>query len=220
MITADIELRYGYTLGDLDRIARGAAKRTRAAVGTVAERHDIARYGAVEALYASDGPIAEPLLFRAAVAALWAESKNSRHLEGRRWIDDHTGTGFGAIGSMPNFVRYWGDANRATPSPEARVVDRMTLAQILPTLTPGQRAALVALAVHDDYALAAEALGLAYSTFVSRVSVARERFLALWHEGEQPSKPWGRDRRGVNGRPPQRSFHSVMHKRGRQAVSA
>jgi hypothetical protein len=34
-----------------------------------------------------------------------------------------------------------------------------------------------------------------YRSFVSRVSIGRRQFLALWHDGESPSRPRVRDRR-------------------------
>jgi hypothetical protein len=47
---------------------------------------------------------------------------------------------------------------------------------------------------------AAEALGKAPHGFETTLSTARKQFLALWHEGEQPSTLWGRDRRSAKSR--------------------
>ena len=43
------------------------------------------------------------------------------------------------------------------------------------------------------------ALRARYATFKSRISVGRQQFLTLWHEGETPSRPWVRDRRAGPG---------------------
>ncbi len=56
--------------------------------------------------------------------------------------------------------------------------------------------AFLALAAHNDYAKAAEAVGYPYSTFSYLISEARAEFFALWHQGETPSRIWATDRRG------------------------
>jgi hypothetical protein len=71
----------------------------------------------------------------------------------------------------------------------------MTLAQIWPRLNDMDRQALTALATANSYTAAANMLGLEYQTFANRVRRARTRFLALWHEGETPSRIWRVDRR-------------------------
>jgi hypothetical protein len=85
------------------------------------------------------------------------------------------------------------------PTPGELIRAGWALAQIWPRLTPATRDALTALATYDDYQRAAESLGLSYATFKSRISEGRRQFLALWHEGETPSRPWLRDRRAGPG---------------------
>jgi hypothetical protein len=217
-VIASTELRHGYTLHDLDRVTRGVLRYSRIMIGHGDERYAVVHHGIVEALYASDGPVAENELFQAGQAALWKANAANRRLYGQAWIENGNGSGYGSVGSRLSFVKYW-DGRQVTASPENPIVDRTALSQILPTLTSGQQAALIALAVHDDYAAAAASLGLPYGTFVSRVSVARERFLALWHEGEEPSKPWGRDRRRTVEFAEKKNLRSVLRRRGKQ-VSA
>lgn len=48
---------------------------------------------------------------------------------------------------------------------------------------------------HNDHERAAQALGKSMVAFHSAVRDARRQFLRLWHQGEQPSKVWSRDRR-------------------------
>lgn len=85
-------------------------------------------------------------------------------------------------------------ASRA-PSHDERVIDRTALWQIWSRLTEVDRSVLMALATHNDYELAAASLNKTYRTFITQIQSARKRFLALWHEGEAPSRVWGRDRR-------------------------
>jgi hypothetical protein len=97
---------------------------------------------------------------------------------------------------MPQFARYWwgGSGHRGT-DPAPGIVDRLALAAIWPKLTASQREALAALAATDDYRDAAVVLGLARPAFNARVATARHRFLALWHEGETPSRQYRPDKR-------------------------
>src|SRR5207248_10593460 len=99
------------------------------------------------------------------------------------------------IWSSPAFVAFWESFVAPTPSCERAAVERLALRQILPALTDGQREAMAALAAHGDWAAAATALGMTSVAFRSQVSRGRLRFLALWHEGEVPSRVWGCDRR-------------------------
>jgi hypothetical protein len=98
----------------------------------------------------------------------------------------------------PSFGLYWDSVARHTASHEDAVIERTALWQIWEQLSACEREALLALAIHDEYATAANALGLQYYTYCARVRRARKRFLELWHEGEAPSRPWGRDRRGAH----------------------
>jgi hypothetical protein len=89
---------------------------------------------------------------------------------------------------------YW--APKPAPAADTTVVDRIAMWQIWATLRPLHKMAFLALAAHADYAKAAEAVGYPYSTFTALISQARAEFLALWHEGQEPSRPWANDRHG------------------------
>lgn len=193
-MSADVELRFGYTLADLQRVARGAAATTRAMAGDYDDRYAEAFGAAAERLYEAEHWIPEHQLFRAAQDALWEQSRKDRSYHGCAY---RHGEGWGENGSGPNFVRYWSGVGAPTPSPENRVLERLALEQILPTLRPGWLEALAALAALGDHAAAQAALGLTQGCYSTRVSYGRRAFLALWHEGEEPSKPWGIDRRGA-----------------------
>lgn len=208
-MSADAELRHGYTLGDLQRVARSAAVTTRAMAGDYDDRYGEAFAAAAEALYAAEQWPAEYVLFRAAQDALRDESRKNRSYRGcayrhEGWLENGTG---------PNFVRYWSDVTAVTPSPEGRVVERLALAQILPMLTPRQREVVAALAAFDDHGAARDALG-GLDCYATHLTNARRRFLAWWHEGEVPSRPWGTDRRGSKSR-----LRSVMRRRSKAGAA-
>jgi hypothetical protein len=56
--------------------------------------------------------------------------------------------------------------------------------------------AFLALAAHNDYTKAAQAVGYPYSTFSALICEARAELLARWHEGETPSRLWATDEHG------------------------
>jgi len=181
-----VEIRYGFTFADLERIARRAARTSRAAwVGDLTARYEEA-YGAVaEYLYSTDEPPTEHEILHAALRELADWGASNRSFRGLR-PDRPVGA--------PHFWAYWEDLARNTPSPERRIIETTAVAQIMPMLSPGQREAIIALATHGDRPTAAAALGLSLASFSGRITAARARFRAWWHEGEAPSRPWGRDR--------------------------
>jgi hypothetical protein len=189
------ELRHGYTLCDLHHAARLATHTDRShSASDYTDRLATAWYGIVEHLYAATDPVARHDLVRAGRDALQRETQSELS---HRGVSYHYG-----YAEMRNFHRYWWFQCRPTPSCEDRVVDRQAVTQIWPHLRPVDQEALLALAAHDDYARAARALGVKYHTFAAAVRRARLHFLDLWHQGEAPSKPWGRDRRAAPGGAP------------------
>jgi hypothetical protein len=187
------ELRHGYTLADLHGIARLAVHAAGRMAGDWYDRYDVAWSAIAEALYSAEHWPPGHDLVHAGKLAVWATVDDDRRHHGyyrRKSIGGQAGPG-----SSPAFATWWDVFARPVTSPEHRVVERLALAQIWPTLTPGQRRALSALATFGDYQAAAAALGLSRTAFVSAVSAGRRRFLAAWHEGEVPSRPWGCDRR-------------------------
>lgn len=189
----DDGLRWGYTLADLERVGRSAAATTRAMAGDYEDRYAEAFGAAAEALYSAGSWIPEHVLFRAAQDALFDQGRKERSYRGCAYKH---GEGWGENSSGPRFVTYWSNVHRVTGSPEDGIVERLALGQILPTLTARQQEVIGALAAFDDHATARAALG-DLSCYATHVANARKRFLALWHEGETPSRPWGTDRRGV-----------------------
>lgn len=178
-------IRYGYNLADINRLARIAVTRARTRSGSWADRVALAWSGIAEALCVADAAPAPEDLIRAGWNAVLSNTLQEMRTHGVP--TDSTMTG-------GRFEAFWGFINYA-PSPESRVVDRMTLWQIWPSLTRRQQQALTTLAACEDQDLAAQAMGTTPSNFRVLLSQARTQFFACWHDGETPSGLWRLDRR-------------------------
>lgn len=188
-VPGDAELRHGYTLSQVAALSVYAVRRQLWHQGAdFDERLEIAWHAIVEHIYASEQPPEARDVIRAGWKAIGDDVGRAQRFYGLDTHDRYAGTTAG-------FERYWWFAARPAPGPEDRVTERVALAQIWPRLRPAHRDVLAALAAHGDYGLAAESLGRSYKTFTFEVSQARREFFALWHEGETPSRPWGRDNR-------------------------
>jgi DNA-directed RNA polymerase specialized sigma24 family protein len=163
VLTGPAVVAHGYTYGQVDQLARYAVRRFRA--GRIAGFEE----------YAVEPP-SESDLLRAAGKGIYAF--NAEYEQANGW-DHKTNQVRG------RFVKFW--TNPHPGLPEAVVIDRLAVKQILPTLTPAQRDALLLLALFDgDGRRAAEALGVNYSAFKMRIKTARDRFHSYWFEGETP----------------------------------
>lgn len=147
-------VRHGYGLDDLHRLARHATMQSRGYfVGGFADHYEIAWMAIVEELCTREDVPTYPQLLRVGWQAIYSEVSATRHHYG---YHDHSnvGTVHGA-GSGPRFVAYWWDLSSSTPSCEERVVERLSLAQILPRLNPLHLQALMALAATGTFQAAA-----------------------------------------------------------------
>lgn len=172
-------LPWGYSLRDLDQLARMAVRRVVSRYGDYHARYEAAWSGVVDALVDADEQPDRADLIYAGWRSVNAWAKTEAYQHG---VLTATWT------PSARFAAYWTSA--AGSSPERLVVERRALDQIWPTLTVRQREALTWLALSDDYDQAAAAMGVSYGTFQVTISQARRRFFTLWHEGETPSKPW------------------------------
>lgn len=171
-------VRFGYTMAEVNRLAKASARRVMQATD-FDDRYDAAWHGIIVALYSAECDPGERELYfagysaaqRAATEAVQSHGRSTRH-----------GYGFG---SAPAFVKFWAQFS-TTPSHEDAVAERVALAQVLATLTPGQYEALAAVAVCDTLQEAAEALAINYNTLISRYYGARDKVRRLWLEGETP----------------------------------
>jgi hypothetical protein len=202
-------LRHGYTLADFHRLATNAVLwdfwHHRGV--DFQERRELAWSAIAECLYASDEAPSRHELITAGQRAIGEQVRAdcvTRGIASER----------GYI-VMPHFWRYWYQA-RPTQGPEERVVDRLALAQIWDELSSGHQQVLLALAAHDDHDRAARSLGLTRSAYRNRLSMARQAFYLLWHEGEQPSRIWARDYRGGKGVNSESRTTGIIRRRQRE----
>lgn len=187
-----MELRHGYTMDDLNRLARTAAFAS-ATAGDLADRCETAWLAIAEDLYRRDGPPPSHALVQVGKMAIFAAIDDARHHHG--FYQYKTIGGRAGPGSSPRWVAYWQPVAGTVPSHESAVVERRAVDEILAALTPRQRESLAALASFGNLRSAADALGIGHDAFRALIGRARNEFRRLWHEGEVPSRPWGRDRR-------------------------
>lgn len=188
------ELRYGYTLDDLQRLSKTVvvANLQWWPGGDRHQQADTAWCGIVEHLYTTDEEPTENELLAAGTRALVEDTKGYRKLHGIREGGIHAGEA-GFIGDGPRFAAYW-YSPPAEPW-EDRVIERIALAQVLATANPLHLQAIGALAATDNYAAAAEALGLKGSTLTVRLSEGRKAFRRRWYAPETPPPIKNTDRR-------------------------
>jgi hypothetical protein len=183
---------HGYTAADMYDIARYAVLTDRVRASVLFDDRIEAAWSAIAGVLmeSDEPPRRHELVFLAREASNEVTGANMRH----HGIDKRAAT-FGE--QRLNFDRYWFRFPGSTL--EDRVVDEVAVGQIWPTIRLDQQQALLALSVHEDYAVAAKTLGLNYNTFCQRVRKARLAFFRHWHEGEAPSDMWGRDKRRGRG---------------------
>jgi hypothetical protein len=211
-------LRFGYNLADVDRLARASVWRVWGIGLDYLDRYELAWSAVAECLYAApgDSPPSPGDLISAGQDAIAAHADaEQRH----RGYDRETGAG------MPRWAAYW-HGQRPVREPEAGLVERMALWQVWPALTPAQRSAFLAVAACGTYDGAAASLGIARKTLANHLQAGRRRFLALWHEHEQPPRSWGSDRRVHRAGGPQvtasarKTAKAIRHRKPRQPRAA
>lgn len=193
-MSASPQIRHGYTLADIDRLARVLATTRSASWCDRTDVADLCWHAIVTVLYEADQRLEPGWLLAAARQHVHRYVRDERREHGIPRDDP-----WALQGTARHWTRYWNTWPTSTPSPEPQVVERLALAQVWSTLPQIDRDALAALAVHGDYRAAADALGLGYGAFCQRIRTARWRFLHRWHEHETP-RPWGSDQRAARGR--------------------
>jgi hypothetical protein len=208
-----MELRHGYTMASLDNLAKRAVFESRWQFIAFHEKHEVAWSAIAEELYSCEEPPRAHDLIRLGEKAIDRHVEDLSHMRGVYYYrPDHP--------SMPRYLKFWWP--QPTLSPEDHIIDVTAFRQIWPRLNRMHQIVLMALATHGDYEHAAAALDKPYSTFVTQIYTARKQFLRLWHEGEEPSQVWGRDRR-KRTKPPGASGHPItittVRRRARRAAN-
>lgn len=209
---ADEPLRHGYTMRDLDLLARKADTRAYTKALDPGDRYDTAWHAITEHLYTvAKPPTVHDLIYTGATAI-------NRAAQDHRQTWGMTRTWGAEEGTRGGFQRYWQLA-RVAPSPEGRIVDEQALRQIWPLLSPTHRAVLTALAAHGSQTDAATATGKSYATFGSHLKMARRAFYALWHEHETPSRMWGKNDHRQGRRTATQTLRNRHQQRARRATA-
>lgn len=177
---ADEPLWHGYSARAIDRLTRAALRLDRWSTH-IDERGAAIRFGIIEHLATVEEPPSRLELLNAGKAA--SDAHMLAELRTHGYDRTHPERG-GA--SSSGFVRYWEPAAR-TPF-EERVVERVALAQVWPSLSLSQRQAVMALALSEDYEAAIGHLGVRRGTFAARLHHGRQAFAELWHEHETPRR--------------------------------
>jgi hypothetical protein len=198
----DIKLPHGYCLADLDRMTRQAVFYARWTTGsTTVDRYDVARCSIIDRLYddAQERPSERELTMigKRAVCRYVDDEYQVHGVNPKEWRDGIT---------RGRFVAFWLDWIQHSGSHDTHVIEILAVRQIWPRLTWRNRRLLLALAVHGDYESAAKAVGMSRDAFIGKLSLARKQFLRYWHEGEQPSRIWGRDHKGIESYTPPQSI--------------
>lgn len=187
MNSATLQVRHGFTMRDLDAMAKQACRADRSLASDADTRYNVAWSAIALALCEAEEAPEWHDLVTIGWQAIYREVKEMRGLFG---FKDRDGTT--AVATAPRYVQYW-----TVPPihPDEDFAERIAVHQILDTIPETYRVAVVALAVHDDYQAAADSLGLKYSAFTFRMTVARQRFRALWFAPETAPPVRGTDRR-------------------------
>ncbi len=211
----DVELRHGFTLYQVNALSIWAVQRyTQYSYADFDQRLEAAWHAIIEHIYACQQPPTVAEVIRMAWRAIQREVRGERQLRGYGNRSNNADVNAG-------FERYWRSTCQPARGPEDQVSDAMALRQIWPRLRPAERELIAALAEHEDYGRAAEALGKSRHTYATQLGRARQAFRELWHEGETPSHPWGADRRPFtsNSQHPTATYRLVVRRRAALARS-
>lgn len=178
------ELRYGFTLADMDGIARSATVTAGYAASNFDDRYSEAWMAVAETLYAAEQAPTRRDLWYAGLDAVYMSIRDDR-----RHYGAPTDKRDAPLASAPGFLRFW-DSYVVQPDFSGHLVELHALNQIWPQLGAAHQRALLALAAGGTLASAAEAMGLPLGSAQTRIDRARHRFRVLWHEHEKPSRLW------------------------------
>lgn len=185
---------YGYTLADIESFARIAIGAARSGGLDAYTCYTLAWSAIAETLITATTPPTRWDLIQAGWAAIHAELAACMHARGYQ-----SGNTTAGQGASPRYHQYWyvPDDDGAVE----RVVDGLAAVQIGYEFTAAEGSAVEALALHGDHQAAADALGVGYGTFSTRLSAARSRFRGLWFAPESAPPVRRHDKRRGN-KPP------------------
>lgn len=186
------ELRFGYTLDDVDHIARGALLASRTMAAAWEDRYEAARFAVIERIYGDEHWVRRDELLRAATRAVHDLARKELQHHG---VDRQNMDNLAAGRKHAGFFMFW-EGHLTFPSHEDYVIERVALQQAWDALTATDRRILTTQALYGDNGIAAEALGKPRTSYTVQLNQARRRFRALWWQGET-SQAWATDQRGT-----------------------
>lgn len=190
-IAETAELVWGYSMADINRIARIAVSKHRYSHALDwDDRLAAAWHGIVVELYGRSDPPTFTELLHCGIDEIGRDHAARNQLLGRPNADGQ---------SSVSFVRYWGVRPSSTPLSPKRIsfddgfseqlCEHMALHDVLGVLTGLQYEALVALAAFDnDGPRAARSLGIKMTQFNNRLFQARVAIKRAWFDDETPPK--------------------------------
>ena len=178
------EVRWGYTMDDIDRLARRVFNRTRKSyLYDHADRLGAAWFGIVEHLFETVEKPTERELIQAGTSRVSMESNANRTFYGINADLNDEG---------PRFTMYWRTSGERTDGFSDRIADRESLPRVLEVLNLDLYEAIVTLAAYGNMGEAAKALGISYNVFHKRITRARSKLIEAWYAPEHPpTKPNG-----------------------------
>jgi DNA-directed RNA polymerase specialized sigma24 family protein len=180
------ELRHGYTLAEVRRLAHAAAANNHTMAADHRDLVHAAWSAIIDLLYTATEPPTRHDLATEGRKGIWQLVRDHRQTYGYRDRDPYNG-----IGSAPHFAAYW--QMPAEAPHEERFVEQVAVWQVFNVLTDRQREVLLAAAAHDgDYHAAAESLGMSRGSYTAWLSQARRAASAWWHTPETPYRAPGR----------------------------
>lgn len=172
-------LTHGYTMADVDKIAWRAVRRSGVRAMDTSTAYGLAWHGIIECLYAEgDPPDSYELQVRGMTAVRRQRQADLRHYG----YDRETGD------ERPAFVKFWLPVrtDRADGFTD-RLVEAITLPQVLARLTVKQYEVIATLAAYDgDRDAAARALGMNKKAFEFQLYNARDVAAEAWFDDETP----------------------------------
>ena len=200
------EVRWGYTMADLDRLARRVYNKTRRSyLFDQADHYSAAWFGITEHLFDAVEYPSERDLIDAGVERVGEESRANRQFYG---INPEGEDGIG-----PRFGTYWRPQAARTDGFTDRIDDREALPRVLEVLNLDLYEAIVTLAAYGNVAEAAKALGLEYRLYYKRIERARAKLIAAWFAPEHPAS-LGNGYGDTCRRGHSRAQHSFRNERG------
>lgn len=184
----DEELRYGYTLDDLDHMTRTALMANRSMAADWIDRYDAAYFAITEHLYSAETWPQRHDLVGTGIKAI---SKMVRLELQHHGIDRQNMDNLAEGRKHRGYHMFW-EGHLTFPSHEDYVVDRVALDQVWEVLSVGDRQIIAARAAYEDNGRAAEALARKRHSFVTQLNQGRRRFRTLWFGGETV-RAWAND---------------------------